>query len=228
MSCLCCFSSRLTCHLLPRPLPAFLLCQIAHSHISQRTMNGIKLDQIHGGLGAEGEQQSVRGFGRVILVGQAFWLASRRVTKRMKMDGKVQMGTLLGSKSTWTIQDFFASKNWHEKPLFWQSTGNTIGTEGMPSITEHSLEDGREGIVKVTAFRVKHSSSWEALDVSIPTAFSEQNRSPLCQTGHLWGRGSQMAGSPFQRSRGLAPTRSRKCGDSFLTTTIPLHLGPVP
>lgn len=35
-----------------------------------------------------------------------------------------------------------------------------------------------KGIVKVTAFRVKHSSSWEALDVSIPTAFSEQNRRP--------------------------------------------------
>lgn len=85
------------------------------------------------------------GFGIVILVGQAFWLASRRVTQRMEMDRKVQMGTLLGSKSTWTTQDFFASKNWHEKPLFWQSAGNTIGTEGMPSITEHSLEDGREG-----------------------------------------------------------------------------------
>lgn len=50
---------------------------------------------------------------------------------------------------------------------------------------------------------------------------------PLCQTAHLWGRGSQMAGSTFQ-----VPTCSgvgRKCETwrPFPTssTTVPLHLG---
>lgn len=57
------FSSRPNYHLVPRPLPAFLLCQVVHSHVSQRTTNSIKLDQIHGGLGAEGEQRSVWALG---------------------------------------------------------------------------------------------------------------------------------------------------------------------
>lgn len=64
--------------------------------------------------------------------------------------------------------------------------------------------EGR-GVVKVTAFGVKHSSSWEAMDVSLPTAFSEQNRRSTMpdRASVRWG-GFQMAGAAFQHSRGLA------------------------
>lgn len=40
------FCSHQTHHPLPRPLLAFLLCQVQHSHVGRTTTHSIKLDRI--------------------------------------------------------------------------------------------------------------------------------------------------------------------------------------
>lgn len=79
-------------------LPSFYLhcrpscsdCNVVQSHESQTT-NSIKWGQIHLGSRTDRENNKVLGLWRVILVGQASWLASRYVTERAEADGKVWM-----------------------------------------------------------------------------------------------------------------------------------------
>lgn len=80
----------------------------------------------------------------------------------------------------------------------------------MPSMTEHySGEWKAEGIRKLTDFRMKPSSSWEAVDVWIRTACVEQDRNLFSGRQGFRESGPQMAGSPGERP--LPPWRVSEC-----------------